>query len=266
MNSVEDVRHATTGLGDLALEAARAGGREVLARLAHATVDRKSAVGDRHDRDPVTAADLAGDRVIREHIGTIRPRDSWLTEETGRVAGSSGVCWVVDPLDGTVNAVHGLDRFAISVAAESEQTGEVLAAAVLKPVFGHWLVLSGGVLRASRPTGVTDQDPQRALISFAVPSPTAVREDAYLWLGRIAGRVQDLRNLGSTVCDLASVATGELDGFVSVDPKPWDVAAGLALVHAAGGTSRRLRRPDGRVVLIAGGAAVVEALSGWLDD
>lgn len=264
MKSTEEPRRTAAGLGDLALAAARVGGREVLAQLTDGTARRSWATDGRHDRDPVTAADLASDEAIRTHVRAVRPQDSWLTEETGHTAGTSGLCWVVDPLDGTVNATHGIDRFAVSVAVQSERDGEVAAAAVLSPTSGDWLLLSGGVVTGSRQAGVTEPHPRRALISFAVPSSTAVREMAYTWLGAVASRVQDLRNSGSTVSDLADVATGRLDGFVSIDPKPWDVAAGLALVRGAGGTDRRWRRPDGRVVLVAGGADVVAAVNGWL--
>ncbi|MFC7588064.1 inositol monophosphatase family protein [Nonomuraea antimicrobica] len=259
---------AGPGLGELALAAAKAGRDQVVARLGAVRAHRDQAAGDHHDRDPVTAADLASDEAIRNVISAARPRDSWLTEESGHRPGTSGLRWVVDPLDGTVNVTHGIDRFAVSVAVESERDGDVLAAAVVLPATGHWLAVSHGVATSSlsRPVRVTGRDPGSALISFAVPSSSPARAAAYRCFAELAGRVQDLRNSGSTVCDLVAVATGELDGFVSIDPKPWDVAAGLALVEAAGGTSRRWRKPDGRHVLVAGGPATVAAVSGWLDD
>ncbi|WP_344876022.1 inositol monophosphatase, partial [Nonomuraea antimicrobica] len=259
---------AGPGLVELALAAAVVGQHQVVARLGAVRAHRDQAAGDHHDRDPVTAADLASDEAIRNVISAARPRDSWLTEESGHRPGTSGLRWVVDPLDGTVNVTHGIDRFAVSVAVESERDGDVLAAAVVLPATGHWLAVSHGVATSSlsRPVRVTGRDPGSALISFAVPSSSPARAAAYRCFAELAGRVQDLRNSGSTVCDLVAVATGELDGFVSIDPKPWDVAAGLALVEAAGGTSRRWRKPDGRHVLVAGGPATVAAVSGWLDD
>ncbi len=261
-------RTGAAGLGDLALAAARAGRDQVLAHLDMARGRRPDTAADQHDRDPVTAADLASDQAIRDAISAARPRDSWLTEESGHLAGTSGLRWIVDPLDGTVNVTHGLDRCAVSVAVESERDGEALAAAVVLPLTGHWLAVSHGVATTSlsRPVRVTDRDPGSALLSFAVPSPAPARAAAYRCFSAIVGRVQDLRNLGSTVCDLAGVATGELDGFISIDPKPWDIAAGLALVEAAGGTFRRWRRSDGHQILVAGGPAVVAAVSGWLVD
>ncbi|MEO3755838.1 amino acid adenylation domain-containing protein [Streptomyces sp. B6B3] len=258
---------ASPGLGELALAAARAGADQVLARLDVARERRAAGGRDRHDRDPVTAADLASDRAIRDALRAARPHDASLTEESGHQAGTSGLRWIVDPLDGTVNVTHGIDRCAVSVAVESERDGAALAAAVVLPLTGHWVAVADGVATSSldRPVRVTDRDPGSALISFAVPSSAPARATAYRRLTELVGRVQDLRNLGSTVCDLAGVATGELDGFVTFDPKPWDVAAGVALVEAAGGGCQRWRLPEGHQVLVAGGPAVVAAVRRWLD-
>lgn len=256
------------GLAGLALAAAGAGGQQILHLLGGAGTRARVKAADEHARDPVTAADLASDEAIRTVIGRRRPDDAWLTEESGARPGTSGLRWIVDPLDGTVNVTHGIPRFAVSVAVESEGDGGVLAAAVVQPATGEWLVLDEGTVTASpgQAPGVTAREPGRALVAFAVPSPPAAREAAYTGLAAVARRVQDLRNLGSTVCDLAAVATGRLDGFLSVDPKPWDLAAGVALVEAAGGTSRRWRRSDGYCFLAAGGADVVDALQRWTDD
>ncbi|MFC4049238.1 inositol monophosphatase family protein [Actinomadura syzygii] len=256
------------GLAGLAFTAAHAGGRQVLRLLGDAGTRARVDAADEHARDPVTAADLASDEAIRTVIGRRRPDDAWLTEESGARPGTSGLRWVVDPLDGTVNVTRGILRFAVSVAVESESDGAVLAAAVVQPASGEWLVLDDGTVKASsgQAPGVSAREPGRALVAFAVPSPPAARRAAYTGLAAVAPRVQDLRNFGSTVCDLAAVATGRLDGFLSVDAKPWDLAAGVALVEAAGGTSRRWHRSDGLCFLAVGGAAVVDALHRWTDE
>jgi len=137
---------------------------------------------------------------------------------------------------------------------------------VLRPRSATWLTLSGKTVRSSHaPARVTDADPAAALVAFAVPGAVAVRHTAFLALAGVSRRVQDLRNSGSTVCDLADVATGRLDAFLTVDPKPWDVAAGAGIVEAAGGTSRRWCRSDGLAMLAVGAARVVDALAEWLD-
>ncbi|MFD8968189.1 inositol monophosphatase family protein [Streptomyces sp. NPDC059568] len=264
-------------LQELSLRAARAGATAI-----RAVVDGKRldvTYKDAADRDPVTAADQASEQAICALVSRYREVDSILSEESGETggpAGASGTRWIIDPLDGTANFVHGMDRYAVSVAAETtEVTGaagvvgrrRVVAAAVLQPVTGRWLALDAG----GKPVGNVDQVgvntdavAERALLAFAVPNAPAARRRAYRALTGLAPRVQDLRNFGSTVCDLFSVATAELDGFVSFDPAPWDVAAGAALVEAAGGESRRFVHRDGMRVIVCGPAAVVTAVSAWL--
>src|SRR5262249_9854004 len=146
--------------------------------------------------------------------------------------------WIVDPLDGTVNFTHGLDRYAVSVAAESCGSGRVAAAAIVRPATGSWLALCGnGVAGSPGHIRVTPRQACDALLSFAVPSQPEPRRAAYCLLATVVPHVQDLRNFGSTVCDLAAVAVGEIDGFISFDAHDWDVAAGIALVIASGGSA-----------------------------
>jgi len=245
-------------LQSLALQAARAGASAMAELGAGQPIAYKS---DGH-ADPVTRADLASESAIRALIAEHRGDDGVLAEESGLSLGTSDIRWVIDPLDGTVNFTHGLRHYAVSVAAESMPSRETVAAAVVQPARGRWLALGpDGVTGGPGRAGVACTSADRALVAFAVPNDRAGRHDAYRTLARIAPYVQDLRNFGSTVCDLAAVATGEIDGFITFEPAPWDIAAGLALVRAAGGTSRRLSRDGGPQVVVAGGAAVVDWLS-----
>ncbi|GGM47101.1 inositol monophosphatase family protein [Dactylosporangium sucinum] len=245
-----------TDLQQLTLLAAQAGSSAIGRVLA----ERRTGVAfkDGRAQDPVTAADRESERAIRALVTRYRGEDAFLGEEDGLTPGRSGLRWIVDPLDGTVNFSHGLPRYAVSVAVADERAGQVVAATILQPATGAVLGLP---LPSAPPRPAR---PDRALVAFAVPNAAGPREHAYRLLTGVAPRVQDLRNHGSTVCDLAAVATGELDAFVSFDPAPWDVAAGVALVEAAGGQTCRRRRADGVDVLATGAPAVVAALTDWL--
>ncbi|WP_435055157.1 inositol monophosphatase family protein [Micromonospora aurantiaca (nom. illeg.)] len=255
-----DLRH-------LSLRAARAGADAIReARGRGFRTEHKGGAA----QDPVTTADHASERAILGLLARDRPQDAVLAEESGASAGCSGLRWIVDPLDGTLNFSHGASRYAVSIAVATGcdvGDGQVVAATVLQPATGACLVLDdGGALDGDAPVAVNQgARPGHALVAFAVPNAPGPRRRAYQALVGVAPRVADLRNTGSTVCDLAAVARGELDAFVSFDPAPWDIAAGAALVEAAGGVSRRWRH-DGFEVFGTGAPAVVAALAGWLGD
>ncbi|MDO3686093.1 inositol monophosphatase family protein [Micromonospora sp. C28ISP2-4] len=255
-----DLRH-------LSLRAARAGADAIReARGRGFQTEHKGGAA----QDPVTTADHASERAILDLLARDRPQDAVLAEESGASAGCSGLRWIVDPLDGTLNFSHGASRYAVSIAVATGcdvGDGQVVAATVLQPATGACLVLDdGGALDGDAPVAVNQvAEPGHALVAFAVPNAPGPRRRAYQALVGVAPRVADLRNTGSTVCDLAAVARGELDAFVSFDPAPWDIAAGAALVEAAGGVSRRWRH-DGFEVFGTGAPAVVAALAGWLGD
>jgi myo-inositol-1(or 4)-monophosphatase len=242
----------------LAARAARAGAEAVRAAGRGTVVATKGSV-----RELVTDADLASEAAILEVIRAARPGDAVLTEESGEQAGTSGVRWIVDPLDGTVNFVRGLDRFAVSVAAE--RGDRVIAAAVCRPIDDLTLSLSRvGVVASAGTPGVADPvSPSTAVVSFAVPYDAAGRRRAYEVLAAVAPRVVDLRNSGSSVCDLAAVALGELDGFIGFGQKPWDISAGLRLVEAAGGTGAVVRIANSLDMLVAGGRRLVGSVVDW---
>ncbi|HEV7899255.1 MAG TPA: inositol monophosphatase family protein [Planosporangium sp.] len=258
-----EVLKAMDDVYGVALDAARVGASAIMRLLddGAVVVDSKGA----NVRDLVTNADHASEAAVMELIRSQRPEDAFLAEEAGEISGVSGVRWVIDPLDGTTNFAHGHTYYAVSVAAES--AGEVIAAVVYQPVNEVWLGWGPRGPEGSECWGVTScHDPAHALVSFAVPYDETRRRTAYRLLSRVAPRMHDLRNFGSTACDLLAVASGALDGFIGFAQLPWDIAAGLALVRAAGGVSRVLADVDGVDVVVAGNEKIVDAASAALLD
>jgi len=205
-------------------------------------VDTKSS-----ETDVVTAGDRAAERLIRMRLGELRPGEPVLGEEEGGFGGTTpdGVCWVVDPIDGTVNYLYGLPWYAVSVAARLG--GESLAAAVVEPPSGRvWSAARGmGATLGSRPLRVSRADRLPvALIGTGFSYSQQRRE----WQSRLAteliSRARDVRRCGSAVLDLCSVAAGWLDGFVEHGLSPWDWPGG-ALIAAEAGAVVRVPTADG---------------------
>lgn len=185
--------------------------------------------------DVVTEMDIAAEKLITGILGERRPEDGLLGEEGSESAGTSGVRWVIDPLDGTVNYLYGLPTWGVSIAAEYR--GETVAGVVAAPMRGEtyhavlgrgaWL---GGVRLACRPAAPLDQ----ALIGtgFAyVQSRRAHQADV---AQRIIPLVRDVRRGGSAAIDLCDVAAGRLDGYWERGLNPWDLAAGELIAREAG--------------------------------
>lgn len=207
--------------------------------------------------DFVSIADRRAEQVIRETLQRARPEWGFLLEETGAVAGrSQHNRWIVDPLDGTTNFLHGLPHWAISIGLE--QHGEITAGLVYDPVKEELFIAEKGAgaylndrrLRVSRRWRL-----EEALIGCGLPVqdwPARAKGFARQ-LDAVADRVAGLRRLGACSLDLAYVAAGRQDGFWEFGVKPWDVAAGLLLVREAGG---RVGRLEGDADLMAPGTLV----------
>jgi len=244
-------------LRDLALEAARAGAAaiEETRRAGALSVDSKGS-----PNDLVTSADRASEQAIIERIRAARPDDALLGEETGEHPGRSGVRWLIDPLDGTTNFVHGRRDWAVAVAAEAD--GEVLAGAIVRPAFGEWAAADErgtvGSMGAPAVSGARRLD--RALICVGVTFDPDLREETLGLLVALLPHVRDFRRAGSASTELFTVATGALDAYVGVQTSPWDLGAGWALVRGAGGRCVHTRTAGGRAAHVAGAPAVAEAL------
>ena len=187
--------------------------------------------------DFVSSADLKAEQVLREELGKARPDHGFLLEEAGAVAASGTKRWIVDPLDGTTNFLHGLPHFAISIALEEK--GDILAGLIYDPVKeelftaekGGGAYLNGRRLRVAGRTRLED-----CLIGTGIPFKGAGDPELFGHeLTQVMDQVSGVRRWGAASLDLAYVAAGRLDGYWERGLSPWDVAAGVLLVREAGG-------------------------------
>lgn len=189
------------------------------------------------DTDVVTEMDRASEALIAEGILAGRPHDGMLGEEGARRAGTSGVRWIVDPIDGTTNYLYGLPGFAVSIAVEVD--GVTAAGVVHDPL--HRDVFSatrgGGARRNGRPISVTaKRDLATALVATGFAYSPATRSHQARVLEEVLPRVRDVRRLGAASVDLCSVACGRVDAYYESGLAPWDLAAGALIAAEAGAT------------------------------
>ena len=187
--------------------------------------------------DFVTEVDTAAEQVIRDVVHSRVPSASVLGEELSPAASVTGVTFVVDPLDGTTNFLHGFPVYAVSIAVASH--GIVECGVVLDvPNDTRFTALRGsGAWRNGEPITVSSiADPSRALIGTGFPFKHLVHLDAYQrQFAAIVRATSGIRRPGAAALDLASVACGSFDGFWELSLAPWDIAAGVLLVREAGG-------------------------------
>jgi myo-inositol-1(or 4)-monophosphatase len=185
--------------------------------------------------DLVSEADEAAEALIRARISAARPDDAILGEEEGDTAGTSGVRWVVDPLDGTTNFLFGLPQWAVSIACEDDDG--LLVGTVYDPVRDElWSAQRGGpayrdglAIQGSR-----KDDLGQALVATGFGYEAEVRAAQGAVVARLLPEVRDIRRLGAAALDLAWVAGGRLDAFYERGLKRWDRAAGELLCACAG--------------------------------
>ncbi|MFB6892670.1 inositol monophosphatase family protein [Kitasatospora sp. NPDC056327] len=204
--------------------------------------------------DVVTEMDLASEKLVLELITGRRPEDGYLGEEGAERPGTSGVRWVVDPLDGTVNYLYGLPSWAVSVAAELD--GRAVVGVVYAPARGELFhaVLGRGAERDGLPLSARPAPPWgQALIGtgFAYVREVRVRQ-AEVVLG-LMPEVRDIRRAGAAAVDLCDVAAGRLDGYYERGLAPWDRAAGCLIAAEAGALvgGRPGAGPDGALTVAA---------------
>jgi myo-inositol-1(or 4)-monophosphatase len=220
--------------------------------------------------DPVSLADGAAERAIVEHLTAARPDDGILGEEgQGRRDGSTGLTWVIDPLDGTVNFLYGQPTWVVSIAV-IDADGPV-AGVVLQPATGdlfHAARGHGAWLGDRRLAVRAVDDLGLALVATGFSYDVGARTAWGAHIGSLLGEVRDIRRGGAAALDLAWVAAGRLDGYVEFTLHPWDWAAGQLLVTEAGGRVTEVtatlggQRRDG---LVAAGPAVHDRLRAFLD-
>jgi len=195
--------------------------------------------------DFVSQADLRAEAVLHEELGKSRPGYAFLMEESGAHGSENWAWrWVVDPLDGTTNFLHGLPQWAISIALERrlpDGNSELAAGLVYAPAQNEmfWAEKGGGAfLNDHRLRVSARREFKDAVLATGIPhagmSP-AIRMAFARTLGGLIPEVAGIRRFGSAALDLAWLAAGRFDGFWELGLNPWDVAAGVLLVREAGG-------------------------------
>jgi myo-inositol-1(or 4)-monophosphatase len=227
---------------EVAIEAATTAGALLAERARHGAERQVSSKST--PTDLVSEADLVSERAIRELLAERRPDDGFVGEEGARAESATGLSWVVDPLDGTVNFLFGIPHWCVSVAVRDEQT--TLAGAVYDPnrdelfsaVRGGRATLAGprqtSELRGGATAGSRGRDLATAMLATGLAYDADVRAAQGNVLARLAPRVRDIRRFGSAALDLAWTAAGRYDAYFERTVKPWDIAAGTLLCEAAG--------------------------------
>jgi len=254
-----------SGLLTVMERAARKAGsrlRRDFGEVEHLQVSRKGPA------DFVSKADEQAERTLFDELSKARPDWGFLLEEGGEVIGDpSKPRWVIDPLDGTTNFLHGIPHFAISIAVQEPKLGggwgEVTTGLVYQPVTdeSYWAEKSRGAWRHDQRLRVSARrDLADCLIATGIPFMG--HGDMAQWsrvFGAVAPSVAGIRRFGSAALDLAHVAAGRYDGFWESGLKPWDVSAGILLVREAGGFVTDFRggdQPVQRGEIIAGNDAI----------
>ena len=246
---------------NLMIKAARRAGRSLVKdfrEVENLQVSSKSA------GDFVSKADIAAEAMIREDLMGARPTYGWLGEESGAAAGADPTRrWIVDPLDGTTNFLHGLPHWAVSIALEHK--GEVVAGVIFDAAKDelYWAEKGGGAWMNDQRLRVSNR---RSMIEciFATGVPFGGR-------GTLPATLQDLARLmpacagvrrwGAASLDLAYVAAGRYDGYWERGISAWDIAAGLLIVREAGGFASGIREGDDPLekgAVICGNAEIFE--------
>jgi myo-inositol-1(or 4)-monophosphatase len=217
--------------------------------------------------DFVSRADIAAENIIRADLMAARPSYGWLGEETGETPGEDPTRrWIVDPLDGTTNFLHGLPHWAISIALEHK--GEVVAGVIFDAAKDEMFIAEKGTGAWMNDTRLRVSGRHKmieCLFATGVPyggQPTlpATLQD----LARLMPACSGVRRWGAAALDLAYVAAGRFDGFWERGLHAWDIAAGLIIVREAGGLTGPVREGDdilGKGAVIAANAQMFEPLA-----
>ncbi len=188
--------------------------------------------------DYVSQADRKAEKIIREELMKARPTYGFLGEESEEIVGTDGAHrWIVDPLDGTTNFLHGIPCFAVSIALE--RNGEIVAGVVLNPATDELFTAErggGAFLNDRRLRVAARKNLSDAVVGCGVPHLGRGNHGKFLIeLRHVMGEVAGMRRLGAAALDLAYVAAGRFDGFWERDLSEWDMAAGILLIREAGG-------------------------------
>jgi myo-inositol-1(or 4)-monophosphatase len=231
--------HDLPALLDLAVDLATRAGVMLMESFdsRHETVGTKTS-----STDMVTDLDRASEALIVEGLTKVRPDDAILGEEGSSHDGTSGVRWVIDPLDGTTNYLYGLPAFAVSIAAEVG--GEAVVGVVADPSHDETFsaTAGGGAFRNGKPITVSGaSDLSTALVATGFGYRREQRARQAQVMTEILPAVRDVRRFGAAAIDMCWVACGRLDAYYEVGIKHWDVAAGGLIALEAGAHVEGLR-------------------------
>jgi myo-inositol-1(or 4)-monophosphatase len=221
---------------NIADRAARSAGKVIIQALSH--LERIEKI-EKQPNDFVTEVDQQAEKIIIDTIRKVYPNHGILGEESGNLPGNEeDYVWIIDPLDGTTNFIHGLLHFCVSIGIQYK--GRVEHGLIYDPI-------SQETFRASRGEGARLNNHQRlrvssqttikrALLATGFPTGNSSKKEFYLkLLDAFSGQAAGLRRSGSAALDLAYVAAGRLDGCVDLGLYPWDIAAGALIVKESGG-------------------------------
>jgi myo-inositol-1(or 4)-monophosphatase len=252
---------------NLMIKAARKAGRSLVKDFREVENLQVSTKGP---GDFVSKADREAERLIKEELLGGRPTYGWLGEETGATPGADPTRrWIVDPLDGTTNFLHGMPHWAVSIALEHK--GEIVSAVVYDPAKDEmfWAEKGAGAwLNDNRRLRVSGRRAMNeAVFATGIPwGPRATLPAMLKDLGRLMPVCAGVRRWGAASLDMAYVAAGRFDGYWERDLNAWDVAAGVLLVKEAGGMVQGLREGSDPLdgALIAANDALFDGFAGTL--
>ena len=263
-------------LEDLAVSAASAAGRFIVEDRPDAlgVLDTKSSI-----TDIVTVMDRQSEALLRHHLLDARPGDAILGEEDGSSDGTSGITWVIDPIDGTVNYLYAIPVYAVSVAAvvgDATAAGQwqPVAGAICNPVTGETFharlgggahLLAGGGDRAIRvnPVNVLLQ----SLVATGFGYLPEVRARQGEVVSSLLPEIRDIRRAGSAALDLCAVARGTVDAYYESGLNPWDLAAGWIIATEAGALVTGLNNAGpGQAAVVAAGPGIHASLVSRLES
>jgi myo-inositol-1(or 4)-monophosphatase len=206
--------------------------------------------------------DTRAERVILDGLAAARPDDAITSEESAATAGDTGVRWLIDPLDGTVNYLYGIPQYAVSIAAEVD--GELAVGVVLdvERRVEYSAVHGDGAHRDGVPIHCSTQtDPAQSLVATGFNYGVELRRVQSREIASILPAVRDIRRLGSAALDLCAVASGQVDAFFEAGMNEWDWAAGALIAREAGARVEGLAgKPPGRNTTLAANPPLFELL------
>jgi len=262
-------------LEDLAVSAARAAGTFIVQERPRGmgVLDTKSSVND-----IVTVMDQRSEALLRAHLLGARPDDAILGEEGGATIGTSGITWVIDPIDGTVNYLYEIPAYCVSVAAVIGDAGtpgqwQPVAGAICNPltmeVFHARMNGGAHVLRGDHDTAIR-VNPVDVLLHSLVATGFGYRPEVRARQGEVLAAVlpeiRDIRRAGSAALDLCAVACGTVDAYYEAGLNPWDLAAGWIIATEAGALVSGLSTMGpGENAVVAAGPGIHGALLATLD-